>query len=127
MDFSGIVTFIVPTIGIVISAIVSWKVAKIAADKEIVKLKMQWAYEKSSKYEESFINMVEYITYYITYHRMAEIGHARQAVAEARVIFSGELGKSIDELYDVLNPSSALSDVEAALNKVIETKRNSKT
>ena len=112
-------------LGILVSAVVSWLIAKHASLAEIKKLKTTWDHEKQIATDEDFDKMVSAVSSYIRRSSTNAYTAAVAAVAVFRAKSVGEMADAVDRLDKAFAcRSENTSNIEAALTAVIEQRRN---
>lgn len=116
---------IVTLIGVVVSGVLSYFVALSTANKEMEKLKLSWKRDDKIAFDEKFADMASAVTKScMDYSSVQRRTTAREKVASVRVLARGELGKTLDSLYDCLDGYIYTPDqTEALLNAAIEQNR----
>lgn len=109
-------------IGIVISGVVSFLVAKLSASKEVDRLKLIWEREDIVSSESDFSEMVSAVSVYAKTFRIGDMNNAVKWVSKIRAQENGKLGALLDNLYIQLQNPVA-SEMENTLSEIIKEKR----
>lgn len=109
-------------IGIVISGVVSFLVAKLSASKEVDRLKLIWKREDIVSSESDFSEMVSAVSVYAKTFRISDMNNAVKWVSKIRAQENGKLGALLDNLYIQLQNPVA-SEMENTLSEIIKEKR----
>lgn len=109
---------------VVISAVISYRVARVAAKSEIKRLRESWAREDKLKSQVAFDEMVTAVSHFIAHDSPASFEDAVAKVAVCRSSVTGEMAAAVDEISRQL--ARHLSDttaLTAALDSAIEQRR----
>jgi len=126
----GIISTLISIAGTVISAVVSWNVAKVTANKETSKMLMTWEHEKMVSSEKEFSEMVDAVTRYMQVHSdenrmiaLARINTVRASIAETEKLTCKLelLYKSANLLREDGQPNFQF--VDECLTEVLDEKR----
>ena len=118
-------TELIPTIGSVLTCIVtvviSLLTARHEAKKEIQKINIEWSLKQQTQFDEDFAAMLKAVAEYSSdVIHMTE--HCLPLVAAMRGKTSGELGDSLDALYHAIR-TRYRSDLDPAITAVVAAKR----
>ena len=120
-----IVCVVISTIGVVVSSLVSWFVARLSANKELEKLRLSWAREDVISSDDEFAEMASAAASYISRWHSSQRQAALERIASIRSKEQGTLAVKLDHLYTaVLNEDCTRCN--ALLSEVIEEKRKAK-
>lgn len=111
-----IVCAIISVAGVLLSCLTSLIVSKVAASKEIKKLKIELEHSDNAalaeKLSEALALAAKYTNYPCTMYQTA----AKSQIAEVRGRYGGEVGRLLDELYtDIARENSRKADSTMAL------------
>lgn len=127
MDMQEIGVFVSPLIGILISGLVSWVVARSTADREIKKLKLLWEHENHITLDSQFSEMCRSVSRYSANRRPRDCTHACEEVMAMQSIAENELSEVLMKLYAAISDNNQSKyAIECLLNEAIEVKRKSK-
>lgn len=119
-----IICVLISLAGTIMSALISWMVAKTSAQKEIKMLTMTWAREDVVSSDDEIATMVRYVSEFIVNNNDTNQSKALAEVGAVRAKESGALGDNLDQLYSaVLKRDSKTRDL---LTEVIKEKRKAK-
>lgn len=117
--------------GVIISSVLSYRIAKFSAQKEIDKIRMSWEREDSISSDEEFEEMVVAVTRYICSHEKADETAALEKINSLRAKEIGELFFQLNLLQRFIKikdydgqPDFRLLD--ECLSDTIEQKRKAK-
>lgn len=120
---SAIISSIISAGSVVLSALISYGVAKMTTQKETEKLKTQQKLLDAAERKDAFSAMVKAVDAYIMQISQAETA---QAISVARVLFSGPIADAIDDLQIAFDGSAKLTVLRRCLNKAVDEYRRHK-
>lgn len=127
---SAIISSIISAGSVVLSALISYGVAKMTTQKETEKLKTQQKLLDAAERKDAFSAMVKAVDAYIM--QISQEGYApnqaetAQAISVARVLFSGPIADAIDDLQIAFDGSAKLTVLRRCLNKAVDEYRRHK-
>lgn len=121
-----IVSSVIATSGMAISALISWFIARSSAEKEIKKLKISWTREDALSSSEEFSDMCGAVAYFARAQQTNTEAEAARQVARVRPKESGVLAKHLDTLYDAIKNEN-FDLIDDSLARVIEEYRKSRS
>lgn len=112
-------------VGIILSGVLSFLVAKSSASREVDKLKLTWKREDIVSSESDFSEMISTVAVYAKTLTITDMNTATKWVAKIRAQESGTLGELLDSLYFQLQ-DPVVSELESTLSEIIKEKRQRK-
>lgn len=112
-------------VGIILSGVLSFLVAKSSASREVDKLKLTWKREDIVSSESDFSEMISTVAVYAKTLTITDMNTATKWVAKIRAQESGTLGELLDSLYCQLQ-DPVVSELESTLSEIIKEKRQRK-
>lgn len=117
-------TGILDMLTVIISAVISYCVARFAARSECKRLRESWAREDKLKGQVAFGEMVTAVSYFIAHDSPATFEDAVEKVAACRSSVTGEMAAAVDEISRQLRRHlSDTTALAAALDSAIEHRR----
>lgn len=127
---TAVISSIIAASSVILSALISFGVAKMTAQKEIEKLNEQQKLQDKADRKDAFSLMVKAVDYYILQVRQgtmaAEVETPSKAISRARVLFSSPIAEAIDALQASFQNDDDLDDLRRCLNKAVDEYRNHK-
>ena len=122
---TNVICSIVTAIGVVLSALISWAVAKSAANKEIDKMKLTWEREDVVSSDDEFAEMASAVSIFVASDTGANYRTAMQKIAAVRSKEHGPVATYLDALYVAVREKD-WENIDDLLTQVIEEKRKAK-
>ena len=111
----------------VVSALISYLVAKQTASSELKKLQASWQREDSINFERCFADAVQAVALFADHQNGPTQGNALALVGRMRALADGSLAAALDSLYAFLDhdsrPYSNRGELSELLTAVIDEKR----
>lgn len=126
-----IVCAVIALAGVVFSSVISFRVSKSSAEKEIQKMKLEWSRQDIVSSDEDFSDMAVAVSRFIQTQNGTTHRKAIESVMKIRAKESGDIAGSLDALYLAIgkrghgyNPNS--EQIDNLLSEILKQKRNSK-
>lgn len=117
-----IIVALITTLGVMASALISWRVSASHANKEIKKLQKTWEHEKTVSFDDEFSEMVSAVSLYVSSRNIGDQYRALEKVSAIRAKATGPLADCLDELHHKLE-NNKFSELEQCLSNAITEHR----
>jgi hypothetical protein len=109
-------------LGVLVSAFLSYRIARNTASAELKKLELTWQHEKEALLDSTYDKMVSAVTVYIARPFLEFLETACNAVGAYRAHAPAEMADSVDALSECLTRRDVPA-VSAALSHLLEIRR----
>lgn len=117
-----IIVALITSLGVVVSALIAWRVSSSQANKEIKKLQKTWEHEKSVSFNDEFAEMVSAVSLYANSRNIGDGYRALEKVSALRAKVTGPLADCLDELHHKLE-NIQFHGLEQCLSNAIKEHR----
>lgn len=117
-----IIVALITAAGVVVSAMISWRISISQANKEIKKLQKTWEHEKSVSFDDEFAEMVSVVSLYVNSRNIGDGYRALEKVSAIRAKVTGPLADCLDELHHKLE-NNQFSGLDQCLSNTINENR----
>lgn len=117
-----IIVALITSLGVVVSALIAWRVSISQANKEIKKLQKTWEHEKSVSFDDEFAEMVSAVSLYANSKNIGDGYRALEKVSAIRAKVTGPLADCLDELHHKLE-NNQFHGLEKCLSNAINENR----
>lgn len=126
-----IVCALIASVGAILSALISKKIARSEAEKEIQKMKLEWKRQDIVSSDEDFSEMAVAVSRFIQIQDGTTHRKAIDSVMKIRAKESGSIAESFDALYSAIGKRGCgyhpnLEEIDNLLSEILKQKRNSK-
>ena len=111
-------------LGVLVSAFLSYRIARNTASAELKKLELTWQHEKEALLDSTYDKMVSAVTVYLARPFLEFLEPACNAVGAYRAHAHAEMADVVDALSECLTRQDVRS-VSSALSHLLETHRKS--
>lgn len=117
-----IIVALITSLGVVVSALIAWRVSISQANKEIKKLQKTWEHENSVSFDDEFAEMVSAVSLYANSKNIGDGYRALEKVSAIRAKVTGPLADCLDELHHKLE-NNQFHGLEKCLSNAINENR----